>query len=139
MIDFYVVAKVVAPSSFNIPTVVVQDVANSQPARASYMKTTNRVLPALPLQPVVLKRRGKTGGGFRCLLACFFLIVTSLYFKFSLCVWRMSFTSVFLLGLAIFDLFYLFCFVFFSDVVLQQLPSSHENFHREPGDPRTTM
>ncbi|EFX70422.1 hypothetical protein DAPPUDRAFT_328339 [Daphnia pulex] len=42
----------------NDPTVVAQDLTINKPARASYMKNAIRVLPALPLQPVVLKRRG---------------------------------------------------------------------------------
>jgi len=54
----------------NDPTVVAQDLTINKPARASYMKNAIRVLPALPLQPVVLKRRGKmVYVGFRC--CCF--------------------------------------------------------------------
>lgn len=48
---------VVPVSTLIVPTVVVERVAPTTRA-PSYMNNAIRVLPALPLQPVVLKRRG---------------------------------------------------------------------------------
>ena len=47
-----------------IPKVVVEEVPASHPP--SYMISANRVLPALPLQPVLLKRRGNTASPPTC-------------------------------------------------------------------------
>lgn len=53
------VALVLASNSPILP-VVVQDVpVNGQATMPSYMRNAIRVLPALPLRPVQLKRRGK--------------------------------------------------------------------------------
>lgn len=121
---FTFVAEVVVS---NDPTVVAQDLTINKPARASYMKNAIRVLPALPLQPVVLKRRGKMVYiGFRC---CCFLHAS--FYKWPICVCypasaRTSFPSVLCLFLHLFLHFCVhfsrFIFFFAGTIIPRELP-----------------